>query len=211
MAPMASPALHLIRCPQIASNLLQPARLRLLQLLERPDSASGLARQLDLPRQQVNYHLRELENDGLVELVEERRKGNCMERVVRATARAYLVCPQALGKLSPEPEKTADRFSVSCLIALAASAVKDLTTLAAGARKANKRLATLSLQSEIRFASAADRNAFAEELANNIARLVAKYHHETAEGGRRFRLIAGVYPAVKETEAAPESESVTVE
>jgi hypothetical protein len=39
----------------------------------------------------------------------------------------------------------------------------------------------------------------------SIARLAAKYHNEPAEGGRRFRLLAAVYPAVKLEESASES------
>ena len=35
----------------------------------------------------------------LVELAEERRKGNCTERVMRATAPSYFISPAALGKL----------------------------------------------------------------------------------------------------------------
>ena len=45
----------------------------------------------------------------------------------------------------------------------------------------------MALEVEIRFASAESRNAFAEELAEQVARLAAKYHDESAEGGRRFR------------------------
>jgi hypothetical protein len=50
---------------------------------------------LALPRQQVGYHLRALEQAGLVELVEERRKGNCIERIVRAAACSYVISPEA--------------------------------------------------------------------------------------------------------------------
>ena len=77
-------ALQIIQSPEKAAVLLQPGRLDLLERLSQPDSAAGLARQLGVPRQKVNYHLRELEREGFVELIEERRKGNCMERVVRA-------------------------------------------------------------------------------------------------------------------------------
>ena len=78
---------------------------QLYQQLAEPDSASGVARRLGLPRQQVNYHLRELEKQGFLEFIEERRKGNCMERLVRATARTYLISPEALGHLGPTPEQ----------------------------------------------------------------------------------------------------------
>ncbi|MEW9533456.1 winged helix-turn-helix domain-containing protein, partial [Microbispora sp. NPDC049125] len=60
---------------------LDPVRARLLAELAEPGSATTLAARVGLPRQKVNYHLRALERHGLVELVEERRKGNMTERV----------------------------------------------------------------------------------------------------------------------------------
>ena len=71
----------------------------------------------------MNYHLRELEREGFVKLFEERRKGNCIERVVRAPAREFLVAPQA-GKTI-----VADRFSAAYLVSTAARAIRDLATL----------------------------------------------------------------------------------
>jgi DNA-binding transcriptional ArsR family regulator len=49
-----------------------------------------LAARVGLARQKVNYHLKALERHGLVELVEERRKGNVNERMLRATAASYV-------------------------------------------------------------------------------------------------------------------------
>jgi DNA-binding transcriptional ArsR family regulator len=175
-------------------------RRRILERLRQPDSASGLARQLRLPRQKVNYHLRELEKEGLLELVEERRKGNCLERVVRATARYYLIDPAALGALAADPEQLADRFSSTYLVAVAARAIRDLAVLRERARRAGKRLATFTLQSEVRFPSAAAREAFTNELTHHIARLTAKYHDEQAAGGRRFTFILGAYPTITKEE-----------
>ena len=193
-------ALDLIQQPGRAAALLHPMRLRLLENLRQPDSATGLARRLRLPRQKVNYHLRELEKARLVELVEERRKGNCIERVVRATARYYLINPAALGKLAADPAELQDRFSSAYLVAVAARAIGDLATLRQRAERAGKRLATFTLESQVRFASAADRSAFTEELANQLARLVAKYHKEKTPGGRRFQFFLGAYPAIAKEE-----------
>ncbi len=187
--------------PDRAAALLHPLRLKLLEHLRQPGSASGLARRLRLPRQQVNYHLRELERERFVELVEERRKGNCIERVVQATAVAYQIDPAALGKLSLDPAQVQDRFSSTYLVAMAVSAIHDLAALRRRADKAGKRLATFNLQTEVRFPSAAARNAFAEELANEVARLAAKYHDERSPGGRRFKFILGGYPALIQEES----------
>src|SRR3569833_2369331 len=75
---------------------LDPMRSRLLAALAEPGSATSLAAKVGLPRQKVNYHLRTLEQHGLVELVEERRKGNVTERIMRATAASYVISPAAL-------------------------------------------------------------------------------------------------------------------
>ena len=82
--------------PAAAEASLDPVRARLLAALAEPGSATTLAAQTGLARQKVNYHLRALERHGLVELVEERRKGNCTERVLRATAASYVISPAAL-------------------------------------------------------------------------------------------------------------------
>jgi DNA-binding transcriptional ArsR family regulator len=196
---MAHPLpLEVVREPGPAAALLDPARQQLLAHLTQPDSATGLARRLKLPRQRVNYHLHQLERAGLVELVEERRKGNCLERVVRATARAFIISPEALGPLGPTAEMVADRLSSAYLIAAAARTIRDLAALEARARRGSKRLATLTLEADVRFASAEARAAFAEELTDALARLTAKYHNDRAPGGRRFRLLAAIHPTPSE-------------
>lgn len=200
MTQAAAPTLTFIHEPTRAAALLHPLRRRLLEQLRQPASASGLARRLRLPRQQINYHLRELERERLVELVEERRKGNCTERVLRATAVSYVIDPATLGRLGLDPRQVQDRFSSTYLVALAAWALRDLALLRSRAEKAGKRLATFSLQTEVRFASAAARNAFAEELTAAVGRLAARYHDEKTEGGRRFQLFLGSYPAVTKKE-----------
>ncbi len=189
-------AVEVIRDTRRAAALLNATRLRVIRELAQPDSASGLARRLGLPRQHVNYHLRELEKEGLVEPVEERRKGNCIERVVRATARSYVISPDVLGKLGGEPQAAQDRFSSAYLVAVAARAIRDVAELRARADRAGKRLATLTLETEVRFASADERKAFGEELATAIARLAAKYHDARAEGGRLYRFVVGGYPKI---------------
>jgi DNA-binding transcriptional ArsR family regulator len=198
---MSSATLRVLRDPEPAAAVLDPVRQQLLAHLGEPDSAAGLARRLGLPRQRINYHLRTLEAAGLVELVEERRKGNCFERVVRATAKAFVISPEALGVVGATPEATADRLSSAYLLAAAAQVIRDVGALEAQARAEGKRIATLTLDAEVRFANAEKRARFARELTDAVARLAAKYHDERAPGGRRFRLLAAVHP--EPTEGAP--------
>jgi predicted transcriptional regulator len=189
------PELLTVRDPAQATALLQPQRLRLLEGLVEPDSAAGLARRLHLPRQQLNYHLRELERLGLVELVEERRRGNCVERVVVATARRYVISPEVLGRLGEGFDEVRDHFSSTSLVTVAARAIRELGELQARADGKGERLATMTLESQLLFASVEARNAFAKELSEAIARLIVKYHDATAPAGRMFRLVVGAYPS----------------
>jgi DNA-binding transcriptional ArsR family regulator len=194
---MAHPAaLDVVRSAESAAALLDPTRQQLLAQLKEPDSATGLARRLKLPRQRINYHLKVLEGAGLVELVEERRKGNCLERVVRATARAFIISPEALGELGPDAELAADRLSSTYLIATAGRAIREVATLEDKAKREGKRVATLTLEAEVRFASAEARAKFAEELSDAVARIAARYHDDRAPGGRRFRLLTAVHPVL---------------
>lgn len=194
------PSVEVVRDLGRAAALLDPERVRLLAALVEPDSASGLARRLGVPRQRLNYHLRALESAGYLELVEQRRKGNFLERVVRATARSFLISPDVIGALGADPAVVRDRFSASYLIALAARTIREVAALRARADAARKRLATLSLDTEIAFATARERNAFAEELANEVARLATKYHAPDADGARTFRVTVGAHPKITRPE-----------
>lgn len=185
-----------IEDPATAEVSLDPTRARLLAELAEPNSATTLANRVGLPRQKVNYHLRTLEQHGLVELVEERRKGNVTERVLRATAFSYVISPSALSAVAPNPDRAPDRLSARWLLALGARLVRDVGMLISGATKAQKRVATFALDGEVRFANAADRAAFAEELGQAVTTLVAKYHDESTFGGRAHRLLVAVHPKI---------------
>ena len=187
--------LDVIATVERAAVLLDPLRLRLLGELREPDSAAGLARRLRLPRQKVNYHVRELEKQRLVELVGRHRRGNCTARILRATAQAYVIGPAVLGALGADPATVRDRFSAAYLVAVAARVAQDVGELGARADKAGRRLSTLTVETEVRFASAEARAGFAEELARAVARLTDKYHDEKAPGGRAFRFVVAGYPA----------------
>ena len=191
-----------IEDPAAAEVSLDPIRTRILRELVQPASATQLAVRVGLPRQKVNYHLKALERHRLVELVEERRKGNVTERVLQATAASYLISPSALNEVSPDPRRFADRFSAFWLLALAGRMVQEVGKLIAGATAARQKLATFAIDGEITFRTAADRAAFAEELGTEVTRLVDKYHDGgTSPKGRRHRLVVALHPALKETSA----------
>ena len=187
--------------PAAAVVALDPVRARLLAELAEPGSAATLAARVGLPRQKVNYHLRTLEAHGLVHVVEERRWGGLTERLLRATAASYVVSPGALGAAANDPRRAEDRLSARYLIALGARIVREVGDLVRRAGETDKRLATLTLDAEIRFRSAAERAAFADDLTAAVAQLVSRYHDEAAPGGRRHRLMVAAHPLPTPEEA----------
>lgn len=186
--------IHVIEDPAAATVALEPVRSRLLSELVVPASAATLATRVGLPRQKVNYHLHALEAHGLVRLAQERKWGGLKERVLVATAASYVVSPSALGPVAVDPNRENDRLSASYLIALGARVVRELGDLLRRAQETGKRLATLAVDTEVRFRSAADRAAFSNELTEAITKLVAKYHDASAPGGRAHRLVIVAHP-----------------
>jgi DNA-binding transcriptional ArsR family regulator len=186
--------IQVINDPVAATVALDPVRSRLLSELATPTSAAKLATRVGLARQKVNYHLHPLEEHGLVRLAEERKWGGLTERLFVATAASYVVSPSALGPVAVDPNRELDRLSASYLIALGARVVREVGDLVHRAQAARKGLATLAMDTEIRFRSPADRAAFSNELTEAVTKLVSKYHDESAPGGRAHRLVVVAHP-----------------
>jgi DNA-binding transcriptional ArsR family regulator len=177
--------------PAAAVVALDPVRARLLAELGEPRSASMLAERLGLPRQRINYHLRALESHGLVRIAEERRWGGLTERLLVAGAASYVVSPGALGAAAADPSRSRDRLSARYLIAVAARIVREVGALVGR----SEHVPALTIDTEIRFATAAARAAFADELTQAVTTIVAR-HHDPA--GEPHRLVVAAHPTPKE-------------
>jgi DNA-binding transcriptional ArsR family regulator len=188
-----------IEDPRAAEAALHPIRARLLAELADGGTASGVAAKVGLTRQKANYHLRTLEENGLVELVEERRNRGMTERVMRATASSYVISPTALPALAPDPDRSPDQLSARWLLAVAGRMVSELGTLIARSRAAKKPLASFGIDAEIAFASARDRAEFVAELSEHVERLIAAHHSGGTPGARRHRLIVALHPSITKT------------
>ncbi len=192
--------IQVIDDPAAATAALEPMRSRLLSELAVPASAATLATRVGLARQKVNYHLRALEAHGLVRLAQERKWGGLTERLLVATASSYVVSSSALCPVAAHPNRAIDRLSASYLIALGARVVREVGDLVRRANEAVKRLATLAVDTEVRFRSAADRAAFSSELTEAITKLVSKYHDASAPGGRAHRLVVVAHPLLQKSD-----------
>lgn len=187
--------LEVLEEPEAAALAMEPLKGRILAALATPASAACIATRVGLTRQKVTYHLRALEAHRLVRCVEERTWGGLTERVMEASAASYVVSPAALGPIGATPADATDRFSASYLVALAARIVREVGRLWHGARRSDKRLATLSIDAVVNFATPQARADFTAELSEAIAGLVARYHDTGAASSRPHRLIVASYPA----------------
>jgi len=191
--------LEVIHDPAAATVALEPVRSRLLAALTQPASAASVATKIGLTRQKANYHLNILQSQRLVKEAGQRKWGGLTERLFVASAASYVVAPGAMGLASTDPARTADRLSASYLIALAARIVQEVSDLVRRAGEAGKHLPTLSIDTEIRFRSAAERAAFTADLTRAVTALVSCYHDASCPGGRSHRLIVAAHPTPRET------------
>ncbi len=200
--------LEVLESPSVAAAAIDPVRSRILASLVEPGSATSVAAAIGETRQKVNYHLRALEDHGLVTFVEDRPRRGLTERVVQASARSYVVSPSTLGEAAAATSRT-DPLSARYLIALGARLVREVADLVHASDKAGRVLPTLAIDTDIRFASAASRAAFTEELARTVIDLAARYHEEHAPHGRWHRLVIAAHPrpAAGPSKSQPEFES----
>lgn len=195
---------------QAVALLMHPLRLRILAALLEPDSATGVARRMNLPRQTVNYHVRELAQAQLLARAGRRRRRHLYEQRYVATAHGYLLSPELLGKLAADPAHLADTQSASYLLALASKVQSEVIRSAELAPAAGKQLVTSSMNTEVRFASPEQHAAFAQDLQRAILELTARYSSPSTNadiasgGGRPYRLVAGCYPIPPAREAESE-------
>lgn len=191
---MPSNVIELLHEPERVRLALSPVRRELLERLREPSSATQLAAVLGTSRQRINYHLRALEQAGLLRLVEERQRRGCTERVLVATADAFVVDPSVMhadDSSAPPPEQ--DRHAAEHLINTAAGVVRDVARMQTNARREGKRLLTFTIEAEIGLAAPGDLERFTARLADLIAQAASEFN--TPAGGRRYRVVAGGHPA----------------
>jgi DNA-binding transcriptional ArsR family regulator len=172
---------------------LSPLRRTLLAHLREPASATQLAAVLDLPRQRVNYHLRALENAGLLELVEERPRRGCVERILRTRPGAFVVDPAVMGT---EFTQIHDQYAAEHLVGVAAATVRDVARMQARAADEGKRLLTFTIEAEVRFAHPGDVHPFTDALADAVRQVVARFDRSD---GQPYRMVVGGHPSPRET------------
>lgn len=200
-----------------ARTLLEhPLRRAILREAGEPASATQIARRLGETRQKVNYHVRRLADEELLVEAGTRPRRGLTERLYRASARRYVLDPVVLDDLGASPRDVTDPASAAHLLALAARTQAEVARAAEQARAEGARLATLSLDADVRFTSANQRAAFTRALHQAVVNVVARHTGPDAAGGeaagepegRPYRLVVGCHPvpraAAVSTEPGPD-------
>ncbi len=185
--------------PQRLLAALSPLRRRLLADLAEPGSATVAAARMGLSRQKANYHMRVLERAGLVELVALRQRRGCTERILRATADAFVVDPSVMGGPA-DPLAARDAYAAEHLVAVAGQMVRDVSRMHGVAGQQGKRLLTFTIETEVSFSQPAKVHEFTDALGTAVAGVAQRF---TTAGGRRYRVVIGGHPATAEVVEPP--------
>jgi len=176
-----------------AAAMLKPARLDVLRLMGEPTTCTELAKKLDQTPQRVYYHVKALEDAGLVERVEERRVRSMVEGVYRARGHAYWLSPRLVGRLGRR--QASEELALGYLLNLAEEVQEDVARLA----RDPSEVPSLALSAQVEMDDKR-RAEFLEEVQRVLHDLAEKYGRRgpRKKGATTFRLALACYPTPKE-------------
>jgi DNA-binding transcriptional ArsR family regulator len=174
-----------------AEALLKPRRIEILRRLAEPRTCTQIAAELGDSPQKVYYHVKRLQQAGLVELVDERRVRGINEGIYRAVAGSFWLSPRLVGTLGPR--NVQDAMSLGFLLDLAEELQADLAQLAATRsepRDDASQLPSLGIAGEVRLAPE-HRAAFLDDLNSALQGVLTRYG---GKEGEAFRIALACYP-----------------
>src|SRR6476659_6184947 len=180
-----------------AAALLKPQRIELLKLMDRPRTCLELGKSLGESPQKIYYHIKALQNAGLVEQVGERRVRGTVEGSYQARARSYWLASDLVGQIGGAAIAQ-DQASLRHLLALTEEMRGDIGHLA---QQVGRAIPSLSLSLHVELADESRRADFMADVQHLAQILVHKYG-ATADGGEDeaepprplFRLVLACYP-----------------
>ncbi len=179
-----------------AMALLKPIRLEILRRLDEPHTCDELAEVFDESAQKIYYHVKALQEAGLIEKVSEKRIRGTVEGHYQAKARSYWLAPSLVGKIG-SPQQARDQASLRVLLQLAEEVIDDTGKLGS-ASETGHTVPSLSLSAQIHLADANQRSQFLKELYATFQALSLKYgvgvDETTASAADDFRLVLMCYP-----------------
>ena len=182
-----------------AMALLKPIRLEILRRLDEPRTCDELAAVFEDSAQKIYYHVKALQEAGLVDKVSEKRVRGTVEGRYQAKARSYWLAPKLVGKVG-SPQQARDQASLRVLLQLAEDVVDDTAHLGS-ASESGQSIPSLSLSAQIHLADGNQRAQFLQELQSTFQTLALKYGvAEDADESANFRLVLMCYPKTGDQE-----------
>src|SRR5262245_63929858 len=169
--------------------------------MREPATAADVARAIGQSRQNVAYHVRELEKVGLLEHVGQRRKGNFLEQTYQRVAPTLVISPTCMwGDHGRRTDALADQLSLSALFDAGQQLQRDSARLLDRAAFDGDEIPSASAVTDIRFGSEAARAAFLREYTDALTAL-ARTHG--ARRGTAYRLVLAAYQNLGATATRP--------
>ena len=188
---MTGARVEVLQDPEQVAVLAHPTRLAILGALRAPASASGVARQLGLKRQVVNYHVKALLDAGLIRLTEERRNGNFIEQLYVAVAGTFVVSPRFAWSDDRRLDALRAQLPLEHLVVLGERIQHDAVELLDRAAFDGEEIPCASVEASVRFRDEEAREAFLREYLEVLQPLLKKHGARKGEG---FRVALAVYP-----------------
>jgi DNA-binding transcriptional ArsR family regulator len=176
--------------------IAHPTRLRVLDALRAPDSAAGVARRLDEPRQRINHHVKELAKAGLVRPAGERRAGAFVEQLFESVAGTFVVSPRLAWGDGQRLRALADQVSLQHLVEFGERLQRDAAALLDRAAFDAEEIPSATVETTVHFAGPEARAAFLDEYLGLLADLIDRY---ATPAGPAFTVGLAVHPTTEES------------
>jgi DNA-binding transcriptional ArsR family regulator len=167
-----------------AETLLRPGRIEILRQLASPASCTDVGTRLGQPPQRVYYHVKRMEQAGLVDRVGGRQVRGITEGIYQASASSYWLAPALVGVIGER--RAQDEMSLGFLLSLSEELQSDLARLA----RATGERSSLGMSGEVRL-QPERRQEFLTDLRSAIESLLTKYG---GADGAPFRIAFACYP-----------------
>jgi len=178
--------------PAVVAAATHPVRAAILDAMRRPSTAAEVARSIGQSRQNVAYHVRELEKVGLLRHVGQQQKGNFLEQTYQAVADTLVISPTCTwGNPQVRAAALADQISLGALFETGQRLQHDSARLLDRAAFDGEEIPSASVVTDLRFDSDEARAAFLRDYVEAVAAL-ARTHG--SRRGRPYRLVFAAYP-----------------
>jgi DNA-binding transcriptional ArsR family regulator len=167
-----------------AEALLKPGRIEILRQLASPASCTDVAGRLGQAPQKVYYHVKRMEQAGLVDRVAERQVRGITEGIYQASGGSYWLAPSLVGEIGRR--RAGDEMSLGYLLSLSEQLQADLARLAA----ATGERPSLGMAGELRLLPER-RHEFLADLRAAIQGVLTRYG---GPEGVTFKIAFACYP-----------------